>query len=115
MRKFIGTTIPFFFFHLICCGALLIFLTTSGYLLLIREEGRSKTFLIPILLLGGIFFFLHWYFGKCCEKKDYKTWGDHIILLTLYISFSFLIGIAVMIYVFIPWWIPNYKGGFFLP
>ncbi len=115
MRKFIGTTIPFFFFHLICCGALLIFLTTSGYLLLIREEGRNKTFLIPLLLLGGFFFFLHWYFGKCCDKKDHKTWGDHMILLTLYISFSFLIGAAFMIYVFIPWWIPNYKGGLLLP
>ena len=115
MRKFIGTTIPFFFFHLICCGALLIFLTTSGYLLLIREEGRNKTFLIPILLLGGLFLFLHWYYGRCCDKKNHKTLGDYSILVILYISFSFLIGAAFMIYVFIPWWIPNYKGGFLLP
>lgn len=115
MKKFIGSVIPFLLFHLFCCGALLIFLTTSGYLLLIRNEGRNKTFLIPILLLGGLFFFLHWYFGKCCEKKDHKTFGDHTILIILYIAFSFLLGIAFMIYVFIPWWIPNYTGGFLLP
>lgn len=115
MKKIGGFIIPFFLQHLICCGALLIFLTASGYLLLIREEGRNKTFLIPLLFLGGVFFFLYRYYGKCCEKKDHKTWGDRIILLTLYISFSFLLGIAFTIYVFIPWWIPNYRGGLLLP
>ncbi|OGK23469.1 hypothetical protein A3A46_03435 [Candidatus Roizmanbacteria bacterium RIFCSPLOWO2_01_FULL_37_13] len=115
MRKFIGTTIPFFFFHLVCCGAFLIFLTTSGYLLLIREEGRNKTFLLPLLLIGGFFFSLYSYYGKCCDKKDHKTWVDQMILLMLYISFSLLLGVAFMIYIFIPWWIPNYKGGFLLP
>ena len=115
VKKFIGSVIPFFFFHLVCCGALLIFLTTSGYLLLIREEGRNKTFLIPTLLLGGLFLFIHWHYGRCCDKKNHKTLGDYSILVILYISFSFLIGAAFMIYVFIPWWIPNYKGGFLLP
>ena len=115
VKKFIGSTIPFFFFHLVCCGALLIFLTTSGYLLLIRQEGDKKVLLLPLLLVGGIFFFLHWYWGRCCEKKGHKSIVDHIFMITLYIAFSFIFGTAFMIYVFIPWWIPNYKGGFLLP
>ncbi len=115
MRKFIGTTIPFFIFHIICCGALLVFLTTSGYLLLIREEGRNKTFLLPLILLGLVLFLLHWYYGRCCDKKAHKSLGDHTLLTVLYIVFSFAFGVAFMVYVFIPWWIPNYKGGFLLP
>jgi len=115
VKKFVGTVIPFFFFHLICCGAFLIFLTTSGYLLLLRKEGTNKTFLIPALFLGGVFFFLHWYYGRCCDKKGQRNLGDHALLIFLYIAFSLIFGIAFMIYIFIPWWIPNYKGGFILP
>ncbi|MBI4225557.1 hypothetical protein HY612_00415 [Candidatus Roizmanbacteria bacterium] len=115
MKKFIGSVVPFFFFHLVCCGAFLIFLTTSGYLLLIRQEGDKKLFLLPLLIVGGLFFFLHSYWGRCCEKKGHKSFGDYIFLLTLYVVFSFIFGITFMIYVFIPWWIPNYKGGFLLP
>ncbi|OGK21699.1 hypothetical protein A2866_04520 [Candidatus Roizmanbacteria bacterium RIFCSPHIGHO2_01_FULL_39_8] len=115
VKKFIGSVIPFMFFHLICCGALLIFLTTSGYLLLIRQEGNKKILLLPLLLVGVVLFFLHWYWGRCCEKKGHKSLGDYIFMITLYIAFSSIFGIAFMIYVFIPWWIPNYTGGSLLP
>lgn len=115
MKKVFGTTVPLILFHLICCGGFLIFFTSSGYLLIIREEGRSKTLLIPTLILGGFLFFLYWYSGKCCREKGNETLGDSVFLIILYISLSLLFGIGFMIYVFIPWWIPNYKGGFLLP
>lgn len=115
MKKFIGSVVPFFLFHLVCCGALIIFLATSGYLLLIRQEGDRKTFLLPLLAIGGILFFLHRRRKQCCEKKGHTSMGDHIFMITLYIAFSFIFGTAFMIYVFIPWWIPGYKGGILLP
>lgn len=115
IKKFAGVTIPFLFFHVLCCGALLFFLISSGYLLLLTNEGRGKTFLIPALLLGGLFLWLHHRHGKCCEKKGFKTFGDHTLSIILYITFSIIFGIAFMIYVFLPWWIPNYQGGPLLP
>lgn len=115
MKKFIGSVVPFFLFHLICCGALIIFLATSGYLLLIRQEGDKKTYLIPLLLLGALSFFIYNRYSKRCDQKGCKTTGDWMILIVFYIAFSFLFGLAFMIYVFIPWWIPGYKGGLLLP
>ena len=115
MLKFIGAAIPFLFFHLLCCGALLFFLVSTGYLLLLSNEGKSKIFLIPVLLLGALFLWLHHRHGKCCEEKGYQTFGDRALGIILYMVFSFIIGIAFMIYVFIPWWIPNYNGGIILP
>ena len=115
MKKFIGSIVPFFLFHLVCCGGLIIFLATSGYLLLVRQEGDKKIFLLPLLLLGGIFLFLYQYYGRCCEKKGHKNIGDHLLLISFYVVFSIIFGIAFMIYVFIPWWIPGYKGGLLLP
>lgn len=115
MKKFFGSTIPFLLFHLVCCGGFIIFLATSGYLLIIRQEGDKKRFLLPLLLLGGLFFFLHHSYNKHCDKKGCKTLEDYFILILFYITFSFLLGLAFMIYVFIPWWIPGYKGGLLLP
>ena len=115
MKKLLGSTVPFLIFHFFCCGALLFYFTASGYLLLMREEGRNKYFLIPALIMGGLLFYLYHRHGKCCEQKDHKNYQDHFISLLLYIGFSLIIGLAFMIYVFIPWWIPNYKGGFLLP
>lgn len=115
IKKFVGSAIPFFFFHLVCCGSLLILLTTSGYLLFIRQEGNRKLLLIPLLLLGIILFFLHSYWGSCCKRKGHTSWKDYVLLTILYIGFSLIFSLAFMIYLFIPWWIPNYRGGFLLP
>lgn len=115
MKKLFGGILPFFIFHLFCCGALLIFLTTSGYLLLISREGQRKTYLIPVLLISAIFLSLYHRHGARCRLKEYKTPADHLMGILLYVGFSFLLGLAFMIYVFIPWWIPNYTGGPLLP
>lgn len=115
MKKFLGSIVPFFLFHLVCCGGLLIFLTTTGYLLIIREEGRNKAFFLPLLAVGGFFFLLYSLHGKHCEKKGHKTLGDYSMSIFFYIGFSIIFGALLMIYIFIPWWIPNYKGGFLLP
>ena len=72
-----------------------------------REEGRNKYFLFPILILGGLFFYLYHRNEKCC--------GNRFLTIVLYIGFSLIFGVAFMVYVFIPWWIPNYKGGYLLP
>ncbi|MCL4387209.1 hypothetical protein M1307_02310 [Patescibacteria group bacterium] len=115
MKKFIGSVIPFFLFHLVCCGALIVFLATSGYLLLIRQEGDKKTFLIPLLLLGGVLFWLHGRYDKRCCERGHKSFADQVVLISLYVAFSMIFGFAFMIYIFIPWWIPGYKGGLLLP
>ncbi len=114
-KKFVGAAIPFLLFHILCCGGLLFLLVSSGYLLILRQEGTNKIFLIPLLLLGGVTFWFYRYYGNCCRKKGYKTFGDHFFTFLLYFFFSFILGMIFMIYVFIPWWIPNYKGGFLLP
>ena len=115
MRKAIGAVVPFLFMHLLCCGALLFFLISGGYLLLLRQEGTNKFFIIPALIVVGGIFWLYKYHGKCCQKKGYKSYGDHIIHYSLYILFSIILGIMFIIYIFIPWWIPNYRGGILLP
>lgn len=115
MKKFFGSVVPFLLFHLVCCGGLIIFLASSGYLLLATQEGEKKQYLIPLLLLGGIAFLVHNIYGKHCEKKGHIDILDRIILILFYIAFSAIFGIAFMIYVFLPWWIPGYKGGLLLP
>ena len=115
MKHFIGSIIPFLFFHLVCCGGFLIFLTTSGYLLLVRREGSSKLFLLPLVGLGILFFTLYRRQVKHCNIKNHSTVMDHGIIMITYVLFSLFLGIAFMIYVFIPWWIPNYQGGALLP
>lgn len=115
MKKFIGSVVPFFLFHLVCCGGLIIFLATSGYLLLVRQEGDKKTYLIPLLVLGGLVFYFHNRYNKRCNAKGCRTWVDWLILAAFYVTFSFIFGLVFMIYVFIPWWIPGYKGGLLLP
>lgn len=115
MTKVFTGILPFLAIHVFCCGTLLFFLISSGYLLVLSNEGRNKIFLLPILILLG---FLIWYYrrhGKCCQNKGYKSLSDHILSIFLYFAFSFLLGIAFIIYIFIPWWIPNYQGGMLLP
>lgn len=115
MKNFVGPIIPFLLFHLVCCGGLLIFLTTSGYLLLVRQEGANKLFLLPLVALSVLFFVLYIRKIKHCKMKNHTTMGDRGIIALTYVLFSLLLGIAFMIYVFIPWWIPSYKGGLLLP
>lgn len=115
MKKFIGATIPFFLFHIVCCGGLLIFLTASGLLLTMKQEGTNKYYLIPALLLSALFIFLYNRHNKACHLKGGKTFSDHLISISLYLIFSMILGFIFMIYIFIPWWIPGYKGGFLLP
>lgn len=115
MKHFIGSIIPFLLFHLVCCGGFLIFLTTSGYLLLVRREGSNKLFLLPLIGLGALFFILYRRQIKHCAMKGHSTAMDHSVTIITYILFSLMLGIAFMIYVFIPWWIPDYKGGALLP
>lgn len=115
MKKVFGFSIPFFLSHLFCCGALLFFLTTSGYLLLLKQESDKRIFLIPLLIIGGIVLWIYKYYGKCCKNKGSKTISDHFIISFLFFLLSFIASIIFMIYVFIPWWIPNYKGGPLLP
>lgn len=115
MRKVVAGIIPFLFTHFLCCGALLFFLISSGYLLLLRQEATNKIFLLPALVFGGIIFGLYRYHGKCCQAKGHKSYGDQIVSFMLYVSLSMILGLLFMIYVFLPWWIPNYKGGILLP
>lgn len=115
MKKFLGSVVPFLLFHLVCCGGLIIFLASSGYLLLVSQEGNRKTYLIPLLVLGGIFFLINNRMNKHCEAKGHKSIGDQILLISFYVMYSVIFGIAFMVYVFIPWWIPGYRGGFLLP
>lgn len=115
VKRIAGGFIPFIFMHFLCCGALLIFLISGGYLLLLRQEGSNKIFLLPALILTGGLFWLYRYHGKCCDKKGHRTWKDKILNYLLYIVFSMVLMFIFIIYVFIPWWIPNYKGGMLLP
>lgn len=115
VKKLFGSTIPFLLFHLVCCGGLLILLTTSGILLTVRQEGTNKFFLIPALFIAAVFIWFHHRHNKQCEIKGQKTMGDYIVSIILYAVFSIILGLIFMIYVFIPWWIPGYKGGLLLP
>lgn len=115
VKKIAGGFIPFIFMHLLCCGALLFFLISSGYLLILRQEGSNKLFLLPAIILAGMVFALYKHHGRCCNRKGHKNYADHIFSIFLYIALSIILGLLFMIYVFIPWWIPNYKGGILLP
>lgn len=115
IKKLIGPALPFLGFHIFCCGGLLFLLVSSGWLLILRQEGTNKTFLIPFLLAGALAFWVYRRYGACCRQKGHKTLSDHFFILLLYFLFSLILGLIFMIYVFIPWWIPNYKGGFLLP
>ncbi len=91
------------------------YLVSSGYLLIIREEGRKKIFLIPLLLIGGLFFYLNHKYSKHCEFHGDAEPRMRLKKVFTYIIFSLIFGMVFLIYVFIPWWIPGYKGGPLLP
>lgn len=103
MKKALGVAIPFLITHLICCGGLLFFLVTSGYLLLLYNESQNKIFLLPALILLGL---SAWQLPKI---------ENRYLRLTLYILIYALTSYLFIVYLFIPWWIPGYRGGPLLP
>lgn len=107
--------VAFFSTHFLCCGALLAFLITSGYLLAFHHIGVERKFFIPALIISVILFFIYREYNKCFKEVNRKTFFDRIAIFVLYLAFSFSIGIIFMIYFFLPWWLPNYTGGFLLP
>ena len=90
---------------IVMCSVAIGFLVSSGWLLTLADEGRAKIFLIPMLVGLFIFYFAH---------KKYKC-RSKILGVTLYLSMSVLLSAIFMLYIFIPWWLPNYKGGPLLP
>lgn len=102
-------------FHLFCCGALLGVLIASGSLFLLRQEGRDKSFFLPALGLVMVVFWWQRHHSRCCEEKGEKTIGDRVTGICLSLVFSLLLGTIFIVYIFIPWWIPNYQGGMLLP
>lgn len=115
MKHFMTAVTTFFATHVLCCGVLLTFLMSSGYLLLLRQEADKRWFLLPMVLLGTFFFWMYYDHGKYCKEKGEKTISDHFWLVILYIAFSGIASMVFIVYIFIPWWIPNYKGGTLLP
>lgn len=89
----------------VMCGAAIGFLISSGWLLFLADEGQRKTFLIPLLAILAIFYFIY---------KKYKH-QSKFLHFSLYLSMSLLLSAVVMLYIFIPWWLPDYKGGPLLP
>jgi carbon starvation protein CstA len=97
------------------CGATIGFLISSGWLLLLSNEGRNKTFLIPTLIAFAVVIYAHIENKRTCHQKGFSSTGDKIWGMLLFMFLSGLITILFTLYVFIPWWIPNYQGGFLLP
>lgn len=95
----------FFGFCILMCGTFAGILVSSGWLLLFTNEGQSKVFLIPLLILLAVT-----YFGYKRTECDHKI--SHAIL---YILMSLVVSALVMLYIFIPWWLPSYEGGPLLP
>lgn len=97
------------------CSAVIGLLISSGWLLLFSNEGRNKTFLIPALIAFVIVIFMYIENKKTCHQKGFSTTADKIWGMILFMFLSILITILFTLYVFIPWWIPNYSGGLILP
>lgn len=113
--KILGGLVPFLATHLLCCGALLYFLWSSGLLLVLAKEGRNRIFLIPMLVIGVVFFLIHRNHKKACEKEGHFALADKILNFFFFLGFYVMISLAFIIYIFIPWWIPDYEGGLILP
>lgn len=90
---------------IIMCGAAIGFLISSGWLVFLADEGQRKTFLLPLLAILAIFYFIY-------KKHKHRS---RILHFSLYFSMSLLLSAVAMLYIFIPWWLPNYKGGPLLP
>ncbi len=115
MKHFFGPIITFFITHVICCGVLLTLLITSGYLLTIHHIGAEKKFLIPALIIIAVAYYIYREYKKCCMEVGDKTLFNQVSVIFLYFLLSLIIGLVFIVYVFVPWWIPNYTGGPLLP
>ncbi|KKQ29866.1 MAG: hypothetical protein A3H17_01710 [Candidatus Levybacteria bacterium RIFCSPLOWO2_12_FULL_37_14] len=99
----------------VMCGAAIGLLISSGWLLLLSDEGRNKTFLIPALIAFAFVIYAYIENKRTCHQKGFSSTGDKIWGIILFMLLSALITVLFTLYVFIPWWIPNYQGGFLLP
>jgi len=99
----------------VMCGAVIGLLISSGGLLLLANEGQNKTFLIPALIALAIVVFMYIENKKTCHQKGFSTTGDKMWGVILFMLLSIVISVLFTLYVFIPWWIPNYQGGPLLP
>lgn len=99
----------------IMCGAAIGLLISSGYLLVLSNEGRNKTFLIPLLIAFAVAIYFYVENKKSCHEKGFSTAGDKMWGMITFMLVSMLFTALFMLYVFIPWWIPNYQGGSLLP
>jgi hypothetical protein len=115
MKKYLGAGLPLVLIHFICCGALLFWLIGSGYLLAMSNEGQNQVFFWPVLVVVTGLVFLYRYHTKCCKLKQKKTYIDYALQFIIYSLIVIILSIAFMVYIYIPWWIPDYKGGMLLP
>lgn len=104
-----------FIFCTVMCSTLIGFFIASGTLLFLANEGRTKTFLIPLLLVFAIALYAYFENKKTCHTKGFSTTQDKLWGMITFMVVSLLFSILFMLYIFIPWWIPNYRGGFLLP
>lgn len=114
MKKIVGPILPMLGFHIICCTFLIGILITTGLLYNLSWEGENKTFFIPALLTAGGLFWAYKRQAKCCTESPFDT-RSKVLMYLFYILFSVFLGFIFIIYFFIPWWIPGYRGGILLP
>lgn len=89
----------------VMCGAAIGFLISSGWLLFLADEGQRKIFLLPALIILSALYFIY-------KKYKHKSKILHIVL---YLTISVFLSAIFMLYIFIPWWLPDYTGGPLLP
>lgn len=115
MKKALGAALPFLMMHALCCGTVLVFLVSSGYLLALRQEGSTRTWLFALL---GVFFatlaLQTWHRHHCAQAALSGKKHD-VMRIAFSIVISLMLSLMFMVYVFLPWWIPNYNGGMLLP
>ena len=97
------------------CGATIGILFSSGLLLLVADEGRRRSFLLPILGALAITVYLSIINERSCHQRGLPATKNKMLSMMLFMLLSGLISLLITIYVFIPWWIPDYKGGLLLP
>lgn len=99
----------------VMCGAFIGVLVASGSLLILANEGKNKTFLIPAIIAFVVSVYAYIENKRTCHRKGFMTTGDRVWGMMTFMFVSIIFSILFTLYVFIPWWIPNYKGGFLLP
>ena len=119
MREFLKQTITQVFAQIgVCaliCGATIGILISSGLLLLVADEGRSRGFLVPLLVALGVTIYIYIMNKKSCHRGGSFTTKNKMLSMMLFMLISGLISLLFTIYLFIPWWIPDYRGELLLP